>query len=251
MKRWEHRFQVKSGRWVFVPTPASRAVGEQIRARVAKAWSPPAFYYHLRKGGHVAALRAHAESTYFFRCDLKNFFGSINLSRVTRCLKRYFSYVEARGMASASVVIAPGATKTMLPYGFVQSPLLASLALDQSRVGAYLRKLSAQEGITVSVYMDDIVVSSLEIGLLDKIKAELGEKAEKAGISLNQEKTEGPSTLVTVFNVELSHNSLVISEERMAEFREALMIASCDAVAMGILGYIASVNDAQLSKLYP
>ncbi len=62
MKRWEHRFEVKPGRWVYVPTPIGKAAGEKIRSSVAKVWSRPKFYFHLRKGGHVAALQDRAAS---------------------------------------------------------------------------------------------------------------------------------------------------------------------------------------------
>ncbi|MBN6100570.1 hypothetical protein JR064_00105 [Xanthomonas sp. CFBP 8703] len=189
MKRWEHRFEVKPGRWVYVPTPLGKAAGEKIRSSVSKVWSRPKFYFHLRRGGHVAALRRHLENQYFFRCDLDDFFGRINESRVTRSLKGSFSYVDARKMAKESVVIRPDTGKTMLPYGYVQSPMLASLALDRSRVGRFLRQCESSEHLTVSVYMDDIVLSSNDEGRLTAAVAELGQLATDAGLPLSPGKS--------------------------------------------------------------
>lgn len=247
MKRWDHRFEVKPGRWVFVPPPIGKAAGEKIRSSVAKAWSRPPFYFHLRQGGHVAALRRHVGNQYFFRCDLDDFFGRINQTRVTRCLKRYFSYADARQMASNSVVFRPGTVQTMLPYGYVQSPILASLALDQSRVGRFLRQCASAKHLKVSVYMDDIVLSSNDAALLADAAAKLTQLSNDAGLPLGIGKTEGPSPTVTAFNVDLSHGSLVISKERIDRFRLAYAGASSSQVAEGILGYVHSVNPAQVS----
>lgn len=249
MKRWEHRFEVKPGRWVYVPTPVGKASGEVIRLAVSKIWSPPPFYFHLRGGGHVAALRRHTAHQYFFRCDLDDFFGRINQSRLTRCLKHRFSYVDARQMASDSVVIKPGSTNTMLPYGYVQSPILASLALDKSRLGRFLRQCELSEHLTVSVYVDDIVLSSNDEERLSDAAAELEQLAASAGLPVSPEKTEGPASAVTAFNVDLSHGSMSVTHERLERFREAYALAGSWQEAMGILGYVHTVNPAQVSAV--
>ena len=246
MKRWDHRFEVKPGRWVFVPTPMARAAGEKIQSSVAKAWPRPPFYFHLRQGGHVAALRRHVGNQYFFRCDLDDFFGRINRTRITRCLKQYFPYAEARQMADNSVVFRPGTAQTMLPYGYVQSPILASMALDQSRAGKFLRQCASNRNLKVSVYMDDIIFSSNDALLLSDVAEKLAQLSNDAGLPLSAVKKEGPSPMVTAFNVDLSHGSLVISKERIERFRVAYATTSSSHVADGILGYVRSVNPAQL-----
>lgn len=123
-QKWTHRYQLKPGRWVFAPTDEAKKTGARTKRSVASHWKPPSFYYHLRKGGHVAAVRSHESSRFFFRADLDDFFGRVNRTRVTRCLKSWFSYAEAREMASESVVKRPGDDAFVLPYGFVQSPML-------------------------------------------------------------------------------------------------------------------------------
>jgi hypothetical protein len=53
-----------------------------------------------------------------------------------------------------------GADKTsfVLPFGFVQSPLMAGLCLANSKLGATLARLAKK--FTVTVYVDDIVIST-------------------------------------------------------------------------------------------
>lgn len=249
MKRWEHRFELKPGRWVFVPTAEVKASGEKIHSSVSKAWSAPSFYFHLQQGGHVAALRRHLDSQHFFRCDLDDFFGRVNRSRVTRCLKRYFSYADARRVADESVVFRPGTSQTVLPYGYVQSPMLASLALDRSRLGRFLRQCNSREDMKVSVYMDDIILSSDDRSLLNDAAAELAQHATGAGFPLSPEKSQGPSALITAFNIELSHGVLSISRERLDRFRESYSTAKSPQEEMGIIGYVESINPAQVGEL--
>ena len=149
-------------------------------------------------------------------------------------------------MADNSVVFRPGTAQTMLPYGYVQSPILASMALDQSRAGKFLRQCASNRNLKVSVYMDDIIFSSNDALLLSDVAEKLAQLSNDAGLPLSAVKKEGPSPMVTAFNVDLSHGSLVISKERIERFRVAYATTSSSHVADGILGYVRSVNPAQL-----
>lgn len=74
--------------------------------------------------------------------DIADFFGSVSRSRISRVLKELFPHADARRMATVSTVQRPDdATRQILPYGFIQSPLLASLALHKSGPGKYLDEL--------------------------------------------------------------------------------------------------------------
>lgn len=244
--KWNKRFQIKSGRWVFVPTEEAKVTGAYIKKSVEKHWIPPDYYFHLKAGGHVSALRLHMDSEYFYRADIDNFFGRIGRSRLTRWLNCWFPYPEARQMASESVVKAPGDDNFYLPYGFVQSPILASLVLDKSKLGRCLSRLSRNDLLRLSVYVDDILISSNDINLLAEAAESLSLEAEKAGLAINLKKTEGPARCVTAFNVELSHNSLKITPKRLDELRMEHQGSSSDYVKAGIQNYIRSVNEEQL-----
>lgn len=59
-------------------------------------------------------------------------------------------------MACKSVMLKPYDVETyILPFGFVQLPIISSLCLFNSSLGNYLHN----SGINVSVYMDDIIIS--------------------------------------------------------------------------------------------
>ena len=84
--KWSSKFELKPGKWVFVPTPEAVTTGKKIKKTIEKCWRPPAYFFHLRVGGHVEALRSHLNHDNFLRVDIKDFFGSISRTRVTRCL---------------------------------------------------------------------------------------------------------------------------------------------------------------------
>lgn len=248
-QKWTHCYQLKPGRWVFVPTNEARATGYLVKSAVEAHWKPPQFYFHLRAGGHLSAVRSHISSTYFFRADIDDFFGRVNRSRVTRCLKSWFPYTDARQMASESVVKRPNLQGFVLPYGFVQSPILASLALDQSKFGSYLRKLNGREELKVSVYVDDIIVSGDNKQELDAVAQKLIQMAEDALFPISTTKTQGPTTEVTAFNIQLSHQALQITEDRMAELRDSYQSATSIYSRAGILNYVDSINPSQGDSL--
>jgi hypothetical protein len=121
---WDTRFQLKPGTWVFVPTLESVQNGKEIKQAIGRVWLPPTNYYHLRSGGHVKALEAHLHNAIFAHLDIRDFFGSINKTRVTRCVKDLFGYPEGRRIANLSTVVHPDSRRMILPFGFVQSPIL-------------------------------------------------------------------------------------------------------------------------------
>jgi len=250
--RWSSKFEIKPGSWVFVPADETVEYGQKIKKAIEDRWSPPSFYYHLRDGGHVQALSSHTNNDCFIHLDISNFFGCINKSRVTRCLKGLYSYNQAREIAVESTVRDPnnpGIEKYILPFGFVQSPIIASLCLQQSRLGRYLSDLNNMEAYKVSVYMDDIVISSNSDAGLRNVLREVKPIAEKAGFPLNEAKEEGPAGKITAFNIELSKGVLTLTEERLQDFIAAYRESDNFNVISGIVGYVTTVNKGQAAKI--
>lgn len=248
--RWQYRYQRAPGKWVFVPTEESRAEGSRIKDVIENKWRPPKYYFHLRAGGHVAALRSHSNNRHFLRFDIQNFFGSVSRSRVTRCLKPLVGYEEARKIASASTVKHPHQKNVVfLPYGFVQSPVLASLALYRSALGSCLDRISKRRNLRVSVYMDDIIISSSDLDYVIAAKLEIENAAAKALFELHPEKTEGPAHKVTAFNIELTHTDLSVTQRRLYDLIQAHHHSNSKFQKDGISGYIRSVNPNQVNEL--
>ena len=148
---------LRKGKPVFVPSERGEAIGRELKAKVEAAINFEDIYYHLREGGHVAALHAHRDHRYFARVDIERFFYGISRNRVARELHG-IGIEKAGYFAKWSCVKNPfEEPRYALPYGFVQSPILATLVLTRSGVGAFLRGLP--ENVTASVYMDDIALS--------------------------------------------------------------------------------------------
>jgi len=152
-------------------------------------------------------------------------------------------------MASESVVKRPALDGYVLPYGFVQSPILASLALDMSKLGSFLRKLYARKDLIVSVYVDDIIISSDDEPTLREIAGQLDQFANAALFPISAIKIEGPALGITAFNIELSHEMLRITEARLAGLRAAYQAATSDNGKAGIFSYVESVNTDQTHNL--
>lgn len=249
--KWLTKFELKPGTWVFVPTPEGVKHGKLIKRTIAKVWTPPYYYYHLKSGGHVAALRSHLNHSIFLKFDIKNFFGSINKTRVTRCLKKLFNYAQAREIANASTVYYPtGDIKyTILPFGFVQSPILASVCLQQSSLGIFIDKLSKNNEVVVSIYVDDIIISTDNDTLSKSILIQIKNEAERARFFLNDEKEEGPTNQVSAFNIEISNTLLQIKPARMEKFAEVFKNSENPSQRDGILSYIHSINSDQVILL--
>jgi len=248
---WIHKFETAPDKWVFVPSDEARKTGSKILERLAGRWTPPTIYCHMHPGGHVKASAQHTKHDFFACLDLKGFFNSINRSRVTRVLKPFFGYSDAREMAKDSVltIFRNGAKTSILPFGFVQSPMLASLCLDKSALGSALLYHSRIEGLTISVYVDDIIVSSPTENLVLDAVSRIRAASERSGFAIHEEKSQGPAAIVQAFNLEISNSSLRVTAKRMEQFRTDYLSSASDAVRRGIESYVRSINEDQAGEL--
>ncbi|CAB3896132.1 reverse transcriptase domain-containing protein [Achromobacter mucicolens] len=246
---WEERFELAPGKWVFVPSAESRERGEYISSKIKEKWQAPAYFYHCHQGGHVRAIKQHLASTHFCCVDIEGFFTSINLSRVTRTLKQYFGYDVAREFARDSVIRLVGDVDSpyILPFGFVQSPIIASMCLDQSALGRVLHELTAKPDVTVSVYVDDIILSGNDPNRLQHEFESIKAAANRSGWKVSTRKTQPPRKEILSFNIHLSQGNLDISSERMSLFVDAYHQATSAHQKEGILRYVRSINPAQVA----
>ncbi|SOY93391.1 putative RNA-directed DNA polymerase [Cupriavidus taiwanensis] len=247
--RWSTRFEIKPGRWVFVPTNEVVNEGRELKAAIEQIWTAPEYYFHLRPGGHVAALKEHIASDVFLHLDIEDFFGSISANRISRALKGRVGYLTAREWATKSVVRHPSdPKKTILPFGFVQSQILASLVLHDTALGRRIHALSKRPEFVVTVYVDDILISCPDVEAATVVAEDLKNVAGRSNFVLNAKKTEGPASTVTAFNVVLAKHSLAISEVRMNAFKAVLETTTSPRQRDGILRYIAQVNAIQAEE---
>lgn len=167
---------------------------------------------------------------------------------MTRCLKRLVGYSLARRWAVDSTVLHPDdKKKTIVPYGFVQSQLIASICLFESALGRRLHLLSKRTGVAVSVYVDDVIVFTRDELLINELHVELLTAASRAGLQLNP--VGGPASEIRAFNIVLSEHSMFICSERLQAFSATLTSGASESQKRGILGYVASVCPVQLVAL--
>lgn len=232
-----------------MPTEETLKEGTKIKKRTTSIFTSPNFYFHLRDGGHVEAIKSHTEDQYFIHADIENFFGKINRTRITRSLKRFLPYEKARQIAISSTVRIPDREDTAyhLPYGYPQSTILASICLHDSALGQYLEKIS--NTFNVSVYVDDIIISGHEKPPLEEACKHLLERSSRSLLPFGIASQPKVSESISAFNILLSHNHLEIEKPRLEEFRLQIAEAKNQQVINGILSYVRSVNEAQYLDL--
>lgn len=206
----------KKGKRIFVPNRFSCNLGKKLKRKIAKKYRFDSFVYHFRKGSHIAALHRHRKNKFFCRLDINRFFYSIRRNRIKRALKQ-IGIEKPEYFAKWSTVRNPyEGGGYVLPYGFVQSPVLATLVLALSPIGAYLRGLP--KTITCSVYMDDLCLSGPNLAELKAAFDGLVAAVEQAGFTLNDKKTREPAEQIDIFNCSLANDSTAVLQDRVDEF---------------------------------
>lgn len=249
MRNFDHRFPLKSGVQIYVQDTASRRSGEKLCDWVDSRWKPPAHFYHFRSGGHVAAARLHQYSQNILGLDLRRFFSQVTRTKVHRALRRIgFSSAEAYDLACESTVAHDGTNSTYsLPFGFVQSMHLASLALHYSALGRAMLNVR-KTGVILSTYVDDVILSADDLALLVDAQAALTVGAHASGFAFNLEKTRGPANIVSAFNLWVGRNELRVVDNRLNEFRQTVMQPP-EAPADATIAYVRTVNAHQAADL--
>ncbi|MBY0323299.1 MAG: hypothetical protein K2X72_31570 [Reyranella sp.] len=217
IENYTHKY-LHRGKHVFVPTERCVRKGRRIIAHF-RGIPFPQHFYHYQSGGHIAALHAHLANSFFFKIDIQSFYYAIARQRVTRVLMRY-RMQGALTHAMWSSVATPyrgRLPRYVLPIGFVQSPLLASLVLLHSPVNDAI--VRAQErGVTMSVYLDDIVGSHNDQALLQEVYDDIRQACVEGEFIPNPSKLTPPSSAIVAFNCDLVQGSANVTPERVAEF---------------------------------
>lgn len=206
----------KNGKPIYAPNDYSIGLGNKLKRNIAKAYKFDNFIYHFKDGSHVVALHRHRKNIFFCRLDIERFFYSIKRNRLKRVLKD-IGISKPEYYAKWSTVKNPfDGGGYVLPYGFVQSPILATLILATSPIGDYIRGLDPS--ITASIYMDDICLSGPEQEALTVAFHGLVKAVSEAGFKLNDEKTREPAPQIDIFNCSLENGVTTVLSGRVDEF---------------------------------
>jgi hypothetical protein len=218
-----------------------------VHADVLRRWRVPPYFYHLRKGGHLAAVKAHLHNRCFTTLDISGFFDSVTRSKIYRALCGIgIDRQRAWDIARDSTV---GKTKRnfSLPYGFVQSPALASLTLDRSALGRLMKVFARSNHTRLSCYVDDVVLSGVEYDAVESGRLALIDAARLSNFVINTTKSQRPAPQIAVFNIVLSNGEMALTSDRMHQFERDL-IHTTPSGAAAILAY-RSVNPLQADRL--
>jgi hypothetical protein len=246
---FDHKFPLKAGVMVYVQDDAQKACGYDLCSWIERRWRAPRHFYHFRNGGHVAAARVHQSSPFILGLDLRRFFDQVTRTKIHRALRRLgYSNADAYEFACASTVTKdgkPGAYS--LPFGFVQSMHLASLALHYSELGREMLR-TRRAGVKLSSYVDDVLLSAGTPDLLIEARHRIFKCAEVAGFGFNDVKERGPADEIEAFNIRIGRGELRVTDRRMNEFRQTVLEAP-DAPALATIAYVRTVNPAQADVL--
>src|SRR3546814_11290010 len=87
---FDHHFALKPGTRVYIPTDEGRERGEAIKSQIEALWTPPANYFHLQQGGHVAAVREHKDAPWL--ASLRSEERRVGKACVSTCRSRWSRY---------------------------------------------------------------------------------------------------------------------------------------------------------------
>ena len=247
-RNYEHHFEIKPGKFIFVPTESCLKDGAEIVNQVTKVWSPHEIFYHFgKRGGHVAAMRVHLNHSLFAKVDLTQFFTSVTRTKVVRSLQQIdFDNKTAFNMAYASVVKHGG--RKFLPYGFMQSMALATVCIEFSSLGSALIRTNNGGKVRVSMYVDDIILSSDDEGALTNAYDEVLASVRQSNFNVNTDKSVPPAAEIEVFNCRLSKGSMIFTEDRMKKFSEDFGMGG-EFTKAAIARYMKVVNEDQLDEM--
>jgi hypothetical protein len=115
------------------PNRRVRRLRESLLDEGQRRINLPEYHYHCTSGGHLAALHRHLDNKFFCRIDIQSFY-AIGRNRVAGAL-RHFSITNPRDRTRWSCVFESLHQRGyVLPIGFVQSPVRASLVVLRAPV---------------------------------------------------------------------------------------------------------------------
>jgi len=141
---------------------------------------PEYFFGGIKKKDATLNSRFHQGNKYFFLTDLKDFYPSVHFASVEKALRREGFYPDV-----AKLITRISTKGGAIPQGCPTSSFLAALVVYHS-CGDLFEKYK-MEGLKVSLYVDDITISS-PTDFKNRTNGILGELRSR-GLKINFKKT--------------------------------------------------------------
>ncbi|MDO8569423.1 MAG: reverse transcriptase domain-containing protein [bacterium] len=140
----------------------------------------PNFVHCGPQGRSIAtAARGHNKFTHHRSIDVKDFFNSVSKITMSSVLRKIGVNKEI-----ADILIKAAVENNKLPQGFPTSSLLSTLVISHALQGFYF--YVDREEVRLSVYADDILISSNDENAIMMAKKYIEEELKKVDLHLNK-----------------------------------------------------------------
>jgi RNA-directed DNA polymerase len=243
------RIAKKSGgtRLIQSPSPPLRAAQKWILRNILDLLGTTPNSFGFERGSKLRdhALE-HAGARAVLTIDLKDFFPSISIARVTR-IYRIAGYSSSAASMLAHICTCDGA----LPQGAPTSPRLANLACF--RLDRRLSRFAEEKGIAYSRYADDMSFSASNAAVLAKARPFIAHIVRDSGFRVNSAKTRliGPRGRKLVTGLVLAGDTAGVGRFRLRELRALIQHAHMERESANvsmIQGWLDFVSDADPSR---
>lgn len=175
----------KSGgfRDIYKPHWRLKALLRKLNSRVLSRLDFPSFV-HCGPSGRsiVTAARGHDEFKWHLSLDVKSFFDNVSEEITADTLKKIG---VTKGVVA--MILRASVEDDRLPQGFPTSPVLAALVISYVLQDFY--QSFARDNILLSIYADDILLSSNDEALIWTAKKYIAGKLNSVGLSLNSKES--------------------------------------------------------------
>ncbi|OIQ19315.1 MAG: hypothetical protein BM557_06320 [Flavobacterium sp. MedPE-SWcel] len=160
---------------------------------------PEYFFGGIKKKDGVLNARHHQGNKYFFLTDLKNFYPSVHFTSVEKALRKEGFYPDV-----AKLITRICTKEGAIPQGCPTSSFLASLVVYHSCDDLFEKY--KKEGLKVSVYVDDITISS-PVNFKERTPLIL-EELRSRGLKINFKKTHYCTKNPIVTGIQVKNNGI-------------------------------------------
>ncbi len=172
-------------RTILNPDMILRRYQHRILRKILDSFVVPDYIHAFESGRSIPAMAAaHVHKGMVISLDIRKFFDSIHQDLILRFLTEH-----GIGIKAATTISELCTYKFYLPQGALTSPKLANL-ITAATFGPPLYKYCSDAGLTLTIYADDITVSSTSFIDVQTVIADITEIVERFGFKINTAKTK-------------------------------------------------------------
>ncbi len=149
----------------------------------------PTYLYAFERGRNVPSMAVkHVKKPLVISIDIKDFFPSVKVDMIAKAFKDMTCLSEEDSKLAAELVTY----KYFLPQGGITSPKVSNMIVANT-FGEEIKKYCAENRLNLTIYADDVTVSSdvpLEKDKAHEIYTALGLILKKHGFTVKREKTK-------------------------------------------------------------